>query len=226
MASRSCCVRANRAIRAPGSGSALRTPMYSTPNSWLKARTSEARRRISAGRTSLRSKILTATFFASGLSRSQRRRMELQDLISSDLLFRQSRWCGRTLWAWSLATIPPLPDDRPGGSTSARTGNRRIGDRRQRRRSAGNPPRSTPPRPRASAAPSARPFGTPRAMKSAALSGNAGALQRAGSVASACQRHLAAPCGARVQASSTRSVKRASRADRAGRAPPCSLKRA
>src|SRR5215469_1620358 len=74
--------------------------------------------------------------------------------------------------------------------------------------SSGNPAAIHASSAAASAAPRPGPFGTPRAMKSAALSGNVGALQRAGSVASRCQRASAAPWGARVQASSTRSVKR------------------
>src|SRR5262245_48693247 len=44
--------------------------MHSTRNSRRRARTSEARQRISAGLTSLRSRILTVTFFALGLIRS------------------------------------------------------------------------------------------------------------------------------------------------------------
>jgi hypothetical protein len=59
--------------------------MHFMPNSWLRARTSEARRGISAGPTSLRSQILTAMFFALGLRRSLDRRTEISspDLTSS-----------------------------------------------------------------------------------------------------------------------------------------------
>ena len=60
----------------------------------------------------------------------------------------------------------------------------------------------------ASAIPSRGPLDIPRARKSAALSGKAGGLQRAGRPASRRQRSSAALSGERVQASSTRSVKR------------------
>jgi len=66
----------DKASRESGSTSVSKTPMCFSPNSWLKAHTSEVCRRISAGPTSFSSKILTATFFALGLSRSLDRRME------------------------------------------------------------------------------------------------------------------------------------------------------
>ena len=56
-----------------------------------------------------------------------------------------------------------------------------VGDRIERRRDRPeNPPRSRPPPPRASPRPSAGPAATPRRMKSAAFSGNTGAVQRCG----------------------------------------------
>src|SRR5471032_1696609 len=54
----------------------------------------------------------------------------------------------------------------------------------------------------ANAAPSAGPFSTPRLMKSAALSGNTGALQRCGNVASVCQASSCAEPCERAQPSS------------------------
>ncbi len=75
------------------------------------------------------------------------------------------------------------------------------------RRSIGNPAATQAFSARSSAAPSKGPFSTPRAMKSAALSGNAGALQRCGNVASARHASSCALACERDHASSARSVK-------------------
>src|SRR5262245_37399810 len=55
---------------------------------WPRARTSEARRGISAGPASSRSRIPTATSFALGPSRSPRRRIEFSGRDLPDLLCR------------------------------------------------------------------------------------------------------------------------------------------
>ena len=76
-------------------------------------------------------------------------------------------------------------------SSAATSGGLRPLPRRQWRRwlpdRPGNPPRSRPPLPHAMPRPAPAPACMPRLMKSAALSGNTGAAQCSGSVASARQ---------------------------------------
>jgi hypothetical protein len=75
-----------------GFGSASGTPMSFSPNSRLRARKFEARRRTLAGPMSSRSRTRTATCFVSGLSRSR-------DLA------RQAVWSRRCYIRWPIPTV-------------------------------------------------------------------------------------------------------------------------